>query len=451
MLAIELRFPTGRVKMPVAVDDAPGTGGEWPPSPARLLVALACVEENAVDGDDPGQRRALVSSLAASPPCFLLPQAFTDADGLFVAPDATVRLVWPLLELDAGKRRLLGALLERLAFAELVAAVFDDPPGAFDAVPAFNARADAHETLVPVLCVRPSHAASLGGGADAQPFGAKSCELLAYRGLPERLLPRPCPPPPPRGSALPTLARFRFTGAVRPLATDTLSVMERRVRPALLRLSNGASVFVGRDSDNTPLRGHRHAHFFGEARNDGRLSHLVVHAPMGFDDRAVKALRALNRLWARGEEELTLALDGLGDAANPRDAGGSALCGLGTVWRSATPFVSTRHPKTRAGAPLLDAHGVWVGSAQHDLLRLLEAKGFPRPVQVDLLDEACFGTTRLPWTRFVTTRRTGAGVRAMSPPAGFRLRFAHPVQGPIAIGYGAHFGLGVFRTEPPLD
>ena len=26
-----------------------------------------------------------------------------------------------------------------------------------------------------------------------------------------------------------------------------------------------------------------------------------------------------------------------------------------------------------------------------------------------------------------------------------RLTFDHPVQGPLAIGYGAHFGLGMFR------
>jgi CRISPR-associated protein Csb2 len=29
-----------------------------------------------------------------------------------------------------------------------------------------------------------------------------------------------------------------------------------------------------------------------------------------------------------------------------------------------------------------------------------------------------------------------------------RLTFSEPVQGPICLGYGGHFGLGLFLTDP---
>jgi CRISPR-associated protein Csb2 len=48
---------------------------------------------------------------------------------------------------------------------------------------------------------------------------------------------------------------------------------------------------------------------------------------------------------------------------------------------------------------------------------------------------------------YVTTRREGKP----QPPArlafGLRLQFDVEVSGPVAIGYGSHFGLGLFAAE----
>ena len=41
----------------------------------------------------------------------------------------------------------------------------------------------------------------------------------------------------------------------------------------------------------------------------------------------------------------------------------------------------------------------------------------------------------------------GEGRRAGSVGYGFRIEFPESVQGPVALGYGAHFGMGGFEVE----
>ncbi len=50
----------------------------------------------------------------------------------------------------------------------------------------------------------------------------------------------------------------------------------------------------------------------------------------------------------------------------------------------------------------------------------------------------------VPWGAFRTVRARGGGRRSTAAGYGFRLEFAEEVRGPIAVGYGAHFGLGTF-------
>ena len=92
----------------------------------------------------------------------------------------------------------------------------------------------------------------------------------------------------------------------------------------------------------------------------------------------------------------------------------------------------------------------------------LESRGFPEPAAVHQL-------APMPWTRSdaAPTRGTAVGEttwsrfrhfklarqRGPGPPiaCGFaiRLEFHRPVSGPIALGYGTHFGLGLFELEMP--
>ncbi|MDQ1312892.1 MAG: CRISPR-associated protein Csb2 [Euryarchaeota archaeon] len=107
----------------------------------------------------------------------------------------------------------------------------------------------------------------------------------------------------------------------------------------------------------------------------------------------------------------------------------------------------TRHGKrTRAGVAKLDWRGLQIGGAEHDLLRLLDDAGLPEPVQVEPVAGTILGGEMVGWERFVTRRSTGRRA-AGGGPCGFRVLFPEVVQGPVAVGYGAHFALGGFRAE----
>ena len=105
-----------------------------------------------------------------------------------------------------------------------------------------------------------------------------------------------------------------------------------------------------------------------------------------------------------------------------------------SVWISETPFVPPRFMK-RTGRNSLE------GQVQAEL----ESRGLPQAKTTLVLDARANERARR-LRHFVRTRRTGP-----QPPAdvGFalRLEFAGPLSGPLALGYGSHFGLGLFAAE----
>lgn len=253
---------------------------------------------------------------------------------------------------------------------------------------------------------------------------------------------------------LPTVARYALAGRVRPRLTDAV-VEAEKIRVALLSHSDGAPVFSGRDPvTGARLTGHRHSFIIPEANGrHGHITHITVYAAMGFDARARAALESLRRVWHRSGHDLQLVLLGLGqpeDFAGLRtDAGQCALLAVSDTWVSRTPFVPTRHPKYRRnGEPKVDGDGLVIGSPEHDLARLLVEQGFPRPVQIERVESTDLGGTPTRWLAFRTERRSGHGDRAGLHGVGFRVTFPEAVRGPIALGYGAHFGLGYFVPMP---
>lgn len=248
----------------------------------------------------------------------------------------------------------------------------------------------------------------------------------------------------------PTVARYALASAVLPRLTAAVSVANR-VHQSLLSWSDNHPVFSGRTADGQPRRGHEHAHVFCEVSDQrDSITHLTIFAREGFDSSALLALRQLNRVWGHGGHDLQLVLLGVGqpaDFAGPDvRAGQSTILQSAVEWVSLSPFVPTRHAKSGAGgAPRLDAAGQHIGSAQHDLLRLLRLH---RPeAEPTVVGEESSSPTHPPlrWLQFQRRRTVGDGLRAGDRGYGYRVRFAREVAGPIAVGYGAHFGLGLFQ------
>ena len=255
----------------------------------------------------------------------------------------------------------------------------------------------------------------------------------------------------------PTVARFAVTAGAPQRLTTCLPLAER-IHLALVSLSDGAEVFTGCDSSGKPLRGHGHAYVLCESNpvlgrgEQGEITHVIIFASMGFCPREQNALQSLRDVWGPGEVRVSLLLQGLG---RPEDFGGldiergqSPLLAESRTWVSRTPFISTRHPKaTRAGVPKRDAQGLQIGSPEHDLRRLLALERFPEPVIVESVAGTKLNGREVPWHAFLRRREAGEGKPAANGAGyGYRIEFPVPVQGPVAVGYNVHFGMGVFQA-----
>jgi len=255
---------------------------------------------------------------------------------------------------------------------------------------------------------------------------------------------------PPRGdTARPTLARYALASAVLPSITSAIAVGDR-VHQALVSRSP-QWVFTGQDTAGAPLqKNHEHASILPECDlASDRIRFLTIHAPGGFDADARRALCDLRKVWGHGGHDIQFVLLGFGEpkdfAGRNAGAGQSLILEESAEWISLTPFIPTRHGKTRKnGDPKLDEHDDQIDGPAHNLRRLLTLRG-PSFAPISITRETRAPTARpLRWLQFQRTRKNGEGTRAGEFGFGFRVRFSAPVRGPLALGYGAHFGLGLF-------
>jgi CRISPR-associated protein Csb2 len=260
----------------------------------------------------------------------------------------------------------------------------------------------------------------------------------------------------------PTVARFAVMSQKLPHLTETI-ILAERVHAALVSLSGGSPVFTGYNEQGKPVEGHGHAHVFCESNlglgkaTGGEITHITIYASMGFSSVDKQALEDLREIWGGDDPVVHLLLQGLGRREDfgglDPERGQSPLLAKSRTWVSRTPFLPTRHHKvTRAGVPKVDATGLQIGSSEHDLLRLLDLSGLPAPEAVESVPCTSLGGRETPWASFACRRSNGEGRRsAYGIGYGFRIEFAEPVQGPVAVGYASHFGMGGFETVEKFD
>ena len=236
-----------------------------------------------------------------------------------------------------------------------------------------------------------------------------------------------------------TVARFALSSSVLPLVTDAMPFAEMtRFALSHCRAGNSYSpALTGKTRDGVPLTGHEHAHFFvTDEDEDGRLDHLTVYAPCGLNRDDVEALGQLSSVRRyKNRPNVRMVLLGLGQTNEFDDV---PAFEMKKCWRSVTPFSLPRFANRGGGKP---ARPRDLPEAQ--LLRELKNRGLPKPVRVTRVDG--YQTKKLSgfrWLEFHTRRlrkeTEGKGL------AGFEIEFAEPVAGPIAVGFGCHFGLGLF-------
>lgn len=260
----------------------------------------------------------------------------------------------------------------------------------------------------------------------------------------------------------PEFARFVLAGRPCPRIEETLKIGE--ITRRALMSGNGVPPFElsGRD-ENGPLRddpAHAHAFYLPEdADGDGLIDHLIIYCRRGFSDEARRRLDRLTRLWIghsrgdeeseRGRKEWRLALEGI--MAPAGFAGASCLLGQAHIWESVTPYLKSRFDKRRP-----ETFKAVVESYRAQIMAEWPQRFPDVPVPLvepmtDPTNSVRFAAPLRPGGSLRTTlafarTRAGRGGRQPDVSGGFfRLTFDQPVEGPISLGWGAHFGLGLFR------
>jgi len=262
------------------------------------------------------------------------------------------------------------------------------------------------------------------------------------------------------------VVRYALDSTVLPLVTETLPVAEAARRALMswygqLTEKNGvrgrSNVLSGKDEHGQKLAGHQHAYYLPtDEDGDGRLDHLTIYAVDRFEADEQRAFDSLHELRVGREGEahhpLRLLLLNMG----LRETFNFGPLQTSKAWMSATPYLATRFAKTRGQKRIdlrsPDARAAFLIQDLHDQLQAVRSdavtEGTPVVRIEPLWDRNHVFTIHrggqwrpIEFKRF--RRKTGddGGLRLAGS---FRLVFAEPVRGPIALGHSSHFGLGQF-------
>lgn len=462
---------------------------EWPPSPWRVLRALVAASYRlGPDLDRP--RLAAILERLATPPVYYLPDAapghlrhYMPIDGASIikvfdtflalghgaADPPELIVAWPDLDLDPADRDLLASVAVQIAYlgraeswaeCRLRDVLPARQPDASPLAPGDNPRARTR-LLAPLGSLE--YRAWRDGYLAAQPPRQRARLRLpdtlwdvlnldtgalqqsgwsiapGTRWIHYTLTEPPAPPQrtAPTRSDWPDFVRIILDSAVHPSIKDALWIGERLRAALLSRVGDRpCPVLTGKDDAGKPLRDHGHAYFLPQSGKRGEVDQILVYARRGFDPVALHALHALRELHGLTSHPTYTTIVALGrrdhlERPHPQ-------LRPATRWRTLTPFVPPRCPEER--------HGQLRNSPSEQLRRLCHLIHGVEPVAVRPFTPE--ESRRQHLHDFRRQRQRGAAVPGNSPGLGFHLEFAAPIAGPLALGYGAHFGLGQFS---PID
>ena len=504
MLALRFYFPAGRYHATPWGRHVNEAAVAWPPEPWRILRALIASwhRHHLADGYSDRVLAELIDALASELPAYWLPptvhthtrhympdqkgKATLIFDGFArLSPTTPLVIAWRQLALDATLTALLAQLLERLPYlgraeswveAEMLTNWSGElnswPLQADDGPDTAETEGYAGEQVTLLAPQIPAEYAAwrLGvvqGANLGEQKRSRKRDILAS--LPERLVDAlrqdtgtlrrlgwslppgarrvsyrrpasalqtsiqtvPLAPPPYRKL---TTARFSLSGKPLPPVEDTIRIAEH-MRAALMRIADkqfGQSVPAIFSGHGMPLAStHGHAFYLPEdADNDGRIDHVLIHVPIGLQPEHCLILDTVRSLYGRDGQEWRLLLEWIADPLQLKST--SSLLAKGFMFESVTPYLCPWHQKKRF-------------TAADQIQRECRIRGLPEPAIEPL---ATIQTTRrtLKPVQFQRTRRR-KGLTQPDTQGGFwQLRFSEPVSGPLALGFGCHFGLGQFRA-----
>lgn len=241
-----------------------------------------------------------------------------------------------------------------------------------------------------------------------------------------------------------TTARFMVYGKPLPRIENAVRFGESMRLAAMGRakqlLGEGAipNELSGHEQD-TPNH-HAHAFWLADPNERGEIEHVLVHAPGEFGSEAIRVLTALQHVKRDEGEPLRLMLEGFG-AASLFDRS-TILTGESAIWRSMTPYLHPWFLKKSEMRTREAAAAAILGQLQREWRQ--RGHDLPPIIEIRELDFIQHGGRSLRALHFHRFRRKKGLPQPDTLGRLLELRFDQSVRGPMALGYGCHFGLGQF-------
>ena len=237
--------------------------------------------------------------------------------------------------------------------------------------------------------------------------------------------------------------RYAVTNKVKPQNTNTLSIAEVFRKAAQSKFGefyNGKSseILSGKNKEGKISKGHNHAFYIPtDEDGDGRIDHLTVLVKDNMHIEEMEALLKIRRIYSNVhlESAIDLIVEGYGKVSEYWHL---PIFRKSKIWDSHTPLVLSRHIKFKKDGKQV------VDSAKDQISVELKNRYDIDCVVVSEKDpKKRMKTKHYPFQfkRFRKNDRPGGGAYNI------RLEFEQPVEGPIMLGYGIHFGLGLFFPE----
>lgn len=504
MLAIGFRFPAGRYHATPWGRHVNEADVEWPPSPWRVLRSLIATwhRKGNSGGQTDERMNRLVEALAQALPSYVLPRASRAHSRHYVPvregkkdkpvlifdafvkvnPEDEIVMVWPeSVSLGDDQLALLDELLAKIGFlgrAESWVEArripgWNGEPNCVAGELSIDPETGESREPVSIICpVPPAEYENWRQGVVAE-YGLEAKKLnknqkALVRTLPERLVDAmrldtgdihsagwSLPPggrfvvyqrpyncfvperrPQRRASARRnsiTTVRLALSGRPLPRIKDAVKLGEL-VRSAAMSQSermNGTAGIPPVISGHDMPSGNRHAHaFYLPECHEGRISHVLVHAEAGLDGQPLRALDRITRIWLPNGGEWQVLLESFG---NWTDFQGHAYLERAAVWQSVTPYLHPWFQKRNF-------------TIEDQIRRECRERGLPEP-RIEQIDAIKIkGRERRP-IHFYRFRDKRNITQPDTKGSFWRLTFPEPVRGPIALGFGCHYGLGMFAGQ----
>lgn len=494
MLALSFTFPAGRYHATPWDRHVNEGAVSWPPEPWRLLRGLIATWHHKLKHTGEYSETtlsALIESLAQEVPEYRLPAASHshtrhympqwkpgDTSLVFDAfavidRDQPLYVTWPHLDLPNDQRNLLDALLATIGYLgrseSWVEAVRIDQALESNCIPAEHAldpvtgelRGEVVTLLAPVTAneYQDLRGRFLTGKSAAKKLASTLPDtLLAAISVDTAELRKQGWSQPPasrtisylrpvdalrpkrkRPKDLPvnfTTVRYMLVGKPLPRVEDSVRMGELLRQAVMSRAKDQ----LGADAIPPLLSGHdlpadnrgRHAFFLPwDGNGDGCIDRLILHVPAGLGVVERRILETLRRIWSNSGNQWQLVMEGIGNA----EIGGPLLASA-VEWKSITPYLHPWHCKKNF-------------SIEDQIRRECRMRSLPEPIFCTRLNHIPMGRENKPRrpVHFHRFRSKRGLVQPDTAGSFWRIRFEHPQAGPLALGYGSHFGLGLFAPE----